>query len=622
MKLINLTILNFRGIQSLLIEPLGRNVNVYGINGAGKTTIEDAFLWLLFGKDSSDRKDYRLKPVDENGNEVLGENFEPTVAAHLEYFGKVVKLKKSYLEEWPKKGELKGQYTGSTTHYYIDDLEVKAGEYQGTVDKLVDMKLFKLLTNPRYFIDVLTWQERRETLVKIVGDLNIVPSPELEKLMNGRKFEDYHALGKQKIKEKQKQLEGLPYAISAVHRMIPTNLPELPDINALTAKKSELENQLMTLKSDDASNAKRREIAQIETEIAEARNKYQAEVDEYNRKIRGGIDNLGVELSLKQFEKNKVGTELTQIEFDINRMTFDKSHKLDEYHAVYDRQWTGSELCPTCGQPLPEDVVATAKAKFNLQRSQDLERLKTEGMTLKSQIETKQSELEENQKLNETLNAELTVLNARIEKGKAMLKTGVFDPGELAIKLGILKFELLSGGNNLSQINDYEFKIAQIKDQIKNAERTKIQLEQKVEQEKRVEALAATEKTLNSELGKFEKAVNLCENHVKAKAKALEQAVNDKFKFARFRMFSMQKNGEEAECCDVVYPNGSTSLSTGEQIQTGIDIINTLADYYGVDAPIWIDNAEGITLPLDCKAQLINLVVSKNDKKLRIEILG
>lgn len=87
-------------------------------------------------------------------------------------------------------------------------------------------------------------------------------------------------------------------------------------------------------------------------------------------------------------------------------------------------------------------------------------------------------------------------------------------------------------------------------------------------------------------------------------------------------MFAPQKNGEEAECCDVVYPNGSTNLSTGERLQVGIDIINTLSEYYGVDAPIWIDNREGITLPIEAKAQTISLIVSPTDKKLRIEVAG
>ncbi|HEX3038189.1 MAG TPA: ATP-binding protein [Oscillospiraceae bacterium] len=130
MKLLSLLIANFRRIDTQQIIANGNNVNIYGYNGTGKTTTYDAFLWLLFGKDSADRKDYDLIPHKDGSTEPsVGCGKELLVEAKLEYFGKTVTLKKSYIEEWPKKGEFKGQYTGSKTHYFVDDLEVKAGEY-------------------------------------------------------------------------------------------------------------------------------------------------------------------------------------------------------------------------------------------------------------------------------------------------------------------------------------------------------------------------------------------------------------------------------------------------------------------------------------------------------------
>jgi hypothetical protein len=626
MKLLNFNTPCFRGLSNIKIEPLGHNVNIYGENGSGKTTIEDAFLWLLFGKDSADKKDFDLIPhklgiIPPEPN--IGQGKEPVAEAMLEYFGKIVKLKKSYIEEWPKKGELKGRYAGSTTHYYVDDLEVKAGEYQSVVSELVDMKLFKLLTNPRYFSETLSWQERRETLVKIIGDLSAPIDPELSRMMADRPFDKFHALAKQNVKERQKQLDGLPYAISEARRLIPAVLPELPDIDALTTQKTYLENQLQTLKNDDAANAAYREIAQVETEIAEARAKYTAAVDAENAKIRAGVDKLEREQRDKENEKFRAESEITRLNFDINRLSAEKSRKLTEYHDVYDRQWTGSDTCPTCGQPMPPEQIENAKATFNLQRSEDLERFKSEGVALKAEIEGCQAALVTTQTAFAALSDEISVLIGRIRDGCEMIKISLFDAGELGQKLDRLKAELSNGSdaNKLAQTLDLEFKIAAMQDQINSAQRLKIQIEQKAEQEKRVAELMAQEKSLNSELGKCEKAVNLCEKHVKNLAKALETAINGKFKIARFRLFQVQKNGEEAECCDVVYPNGSTNLSTGERMQTGIDIINTLSEYYGVDAPIWIDNAEGITLPVESRAQLINLIVSEKDEKLRIEVL-
>ena len=59
-------------------------------------------------------------------------------------------------------------------------------------------------------------------------------------------------------------------------------------------------------------------------------------------------------------------------------------------------------------------------------------------------------------------------------------------------------------------------------------------------------------------------------------------------------------------------------LNNGAKINVGIDIINTLSRHYGVTVPLFVDNAEAVTRLLDCEAQVIRLVVSEEDKELRV----
>ncbi|MEG1871221.1 MAG: ATP-binding protein, partial [Peptostreptococcaceae bacterium] len=47
---------NFKGIKQFKMMFDSTEVRVYGANGTGKTTLVDAFMWLLFDKDSQDRK--------------------------------------------------------------------------------------------------------------------------------------------------------------------------------------------------------------------------------------------------------------------------------------------------------------------------------------------------------------------------------------------------------------------------------------------------------------------------------------------------------------------------------------------------------------------------------------
>ncbi|MFA6931409.1 MAG: hypothetical protein WCT05_13870 [Lentisphaeria bacterium] len=625
MKLLDLTISNFRGIPALPVAANGHDVNIFGSNGTGKTTTEDAFLELLFGKDSSDRKDYDLIPHKPGTTEPdVGCGKEPTVEATLEYFGKTVKLKKAYLEEWPKKGEMKGQYAGSKMHFYVDDLEVKAGEYQSVVSELVDPDLFKLITNPHHFTGVLSWQERRQTLVKIAGELNVESAPALAELMCGREFDKFYALAKQNAKTTQKELDGIPYAITEAKRLIPAVLPDPQDISALMANKSTLEERLLSLKNDDAANVKRRKIAETETEISQARSRYTAEIEAENSKFRAGIKKLEEELQGKTREFSALNASAQSAEDAIKLLTGKKQCALDEWHEANSRKWTGSDACPTCGQPLPADQVEATKAAFNKQRSKDLERLVSAGTALKNEIAEKQRSMDEATKMAEKIAAEISTLDSRIEKGCSMVKPCNFEAtiecADLKAELDNLAAETCNG--NLAAIEALAGQIQEVQARIDAAHREKIQAEQAAEQQKHVAELMKRETELNAELGRYEKAVSLCGQHVKAQAKALEQAVNGRFKVARFQMFQMQKNGEEVECCDVVYPNGSTNLSAGEKLQTGIDIINTLTEYYGVTAPIWVDNAEGVTKPYESDSQIIRLIVSKEDEKLRVEVAG
>ncbi len=71
MRLTRLTLRNFKGISEFILDAQGENVTVYCDNAAGKTTLFDAFTWLLFDKDSQNRKDFAIKTLDAAGQVVL-----------------------------------------------------------------------------------------------------------------------------------------------------------------------------------------------------------------------------------------------------------------------------------------------------------------------------------------------------------------------------------------------------------------------------------------------------------------------------------------------------------------------------------------------------------------------
>ena len=63
MKLISLTLENFEGTKRFEFCPDGRSVTVKAANGVGKSTLMDAYWWLLTGKNSAQTEKFDIYPV-------------------------------------------------------------------------------------------------------------------------------------------------------------------------------------------------------------------------------------------------------------------------------------------------------------------------------------------------------------------------------------------------------------------------------------------------------------------------------------------------------------------------------------------------------------------------------
>ena len=74
LSLEKINITNFKGIRSLSIDFADTETHIFGMNGSGKTSIPDAFCWVLYNKDSHGNApgsdNFREKPLDETGHEV------------------------------------------------------------------------------------------------------------------------------------------------------------------------------------------------------------------------------------------------------------------------------------------------------------------------------------------------------------------------------------------------------------------------------------------------------------------------------------------------------------------------------------------------------------------------
>lgn len=242
-RLHKLTLRDFKGF-TFTLEAEGEDVDIWGANATGKTTIADAFAWLLFGKDSLGRSDFEIKNLDAQGEAAHG--LEHSVEGVLDINGQAVVLRKVYREVWTKKrGSATATFTGNTVDYYIDGVPTKEKEYAGQIAEIAgDEQIFRLLTSPAAFPS-LHWQKQRALLLDVCGDISdadVIASDRklapLGDILGKRSLDDHRKVITARRTELNKELEKIPVRIDEVRR-------SLPDVTGLDQK--ELQSDIVAL---------------------------------------------------------------------------------------------------------------------------------------------------------------------------------------------------------------------------------------------------------------------------------------------------------------------------------------------------------------------------------------
>jgi hypothetical protein len=137
-----------------------------------------------------------------------------------------------------------------------------------------------------------------------------------------------------------------------------------------------------------------------------------------------------------------------------------------------------------------------------------------------------------------------------------------------------------------------------------------------------IEELHKEEEALLDTIEDLKHQKYLLDQFTKTKVNLITDKVNQMFELARFKLFHTQVNGDIKETCEVMV-NGVTydgGLNNAMRINAGIDITNTLSKYYGIELFMFVDNSEAVTELKESASQQIQLIVSEQDKQLRLEV--
>lgn len=637
LKVKQIALQNFKGCKNATYTFDGKNVTVCGANGSGKTTIFDAFTWLLFGKDSLDNAKFEIRPLDKDGRQI--DNVEICVVATLEIDGKEVELKKTNRQNWVKKrGTQNPVLQGNVNEYEIDGYPRSAKDYEEYINGIVSDDLFKMLTNPAYFPN-MPWKDQRATIMKFASDVSDVGLatedsrftellPEIEKAPS---TDDIKAKYQKSLNElKKKQIE-LPVRIDEI-----SNSKVDIDVAELELLKNSLNEQIADVKSKIAdSNKQFEEYQKLSDGIMElkfAESDFVRKANEENIKARREIED---KIADKKFLVSKVKKTISDTEKEIalnkdviKHYETELNKARDEWNAEKEREFDENSLiCPYCKQEYPADKKEQLRADFKAHKEAELNRITDKGNTAKENLEIEKStlsrletELPEHKKSLEMLNNSISDL----EKQLSELPTNIDVTGTeeyKAIQSQIAEKEQAIGLMNDINLHKHNLNshLDDLQSQLIECEKKMAMSQKNIEIDERIEELQEEQRITAQKIADVEKMLYLLDEFIKYKLDKISDSINSQFEMVNFILFKSQLNGGIAETCECQYngiPYGS--LNSAARIQCGLDIIRTLQRMYGVFVPVFVDNRESCTnIPtMDC--QVISLVVSPTDKDLRI----
>lgn len=641
MKLTKLELLNFKGLKAFTINFNG-DVIIRGDNATGKTTVFDSVCWLLFGKDSLDRADFEIKTL-EAGEPIHKVNHEVTGTFTLDEGG-TVELKRVYREKYssPRGGEV--TMTGHTTDYFVDGVPKKEKEYKEIVNSLVDENIFKLITNPLYFNETYSWQNRRKLLLEMCGDISdedvIAEYSELKALtdiLSGHSVDDHRKVVAAKKTAINKELDMIPVRIDEALRGKPTiDTPRdvlIQEISLATTTLETLEEDKALLVNGHAVVDTRAELRDVQRRLMARESELQIEYkkqsalksNEYDMVV-SELNNLSSKVESTKHRLDTSNRDIQRIESVIDELMHQRQ-QVNEDAFVMDID----ENCPTCGQKLPAEQIQVAREKaetnFNLRKSKRLEEIN-------QSIELKQQDIENIKKRDaglepvETLEAlikakELVKQTITDEIGR--LTAPVLDDDSIYADLKAEEFMLQmkldeSNTDHSEEIADIDKRIAATKEHRFNFKTELNKYEEAKRIDARVAELESQQAELAAEKSKLDEASYLMDEFVKAKVNMLEDVINSRFKLARFKMFNVMLNGNVEECCETTYKGVPyRSMNNAARINVGLDIINALTSYFKVNAPVFIDNAEAVTEFVPVNSQTIKLIVDESEPQLVVK---
>ena len=619
---------------------------IFAQNYKGKSSIVDAFFWVLFGKSSTGNSEGKNFHPRRQVDGIDIDRVPVIVEITLMVEEREILIRKIQEQKWVRKrGDDFETYEGDGNKYFWNEVEVKEAEHKKRVAEIIDEDLFKKITNPHAFVSMKQDEQKKfltEKVAQITDDdvFALGGFEELQALREKNTLEEIKAINKKALTGYKDKQDKIPVQIAERSKdIVDTDFAEQElALSALNEQLTEVESKIQdTSKAYEGVSSLKIEIADAKSKITDIEREEKRNIDNALRDAKSGIQDLDVLIQRKNAIKEQTEKDITLKESYVEGAENHIASLQTAYKEAKTKEFDPESCtCPTCGQILPEDKKQEHIAEFEKKKAEDIERLKNQGNAEFAQCKKDKESLVGLKEQITSITAEiesLTTQKSELSEKLATLPTEIDLSGnkeyqELTASLKALEFSLTETVESFNDtdalkeaLTEERQSIQQHIDDVKTVLATKLRID---DAKDRIAELHEELKQATTEAASCERISLMLENFEKVKTTLLTERVNSHFKLVKWSFERQQKNGGVEQYCSCSINGteyGDNTTSTAQKLMAGLDIINTLQEIYGVKAPIFIDDKEHYNdknIP-EMGCQLIMLSVS-NDADLRVEV--
>lgn len=612
------------------------NTKIAASNGKGKSSIVNAYMWLLFNCD------YQLAdnpPVRRMVDGKIIDDADVSVTAIFVVDGKEVVMRKSQKRKYSKDGS---SYKDDNS-YSINEVPKTLRDFNAYLG--TDISVLKICSNINAFL-VKKSAEMRDFLFGVADDISdaaIAKSKaelaELVPLLEMYTADELSAMNKATKSKVAKELPVLDGQIAEKERDI--QIKQSMDISALELQKNAIKEKLNKVTEDQLDidkvaaehDAIADKILKLKFEISAMQNKANEEIDCKRAALRTAIDDCKV-------AQMNVIQGISDNDWDIDQSTRtlsiwkSKKEKLvAEWKTVNAEKFNElTTICPTCHRELPAEDIERLKSDFVRNQTERLTAVEADGNAIAQKIKEIEDRIERLKECNEINRKTIADTEAKLTKLEE-------EYNELPLCVDISGDDEYIGV--MAQIEALEINMAGMettatRTRLKSEEITlrqelaeceaKIAKSDTEADETRLEELLANKRNLGQAQTDAQKILDLLDNLDKAKNEALTNEINKHFNLVKWQLFEFAKNGGYKSTC-IPTVDGKSILTTmsnkGNRILGRVDICNSIQRISNVACPIWLDDAESLDSANQQNAvdmvdsQIIMLAVNDN-KELEV----